>query len=55
MTASRPYRTALPPAAAIGELRANAGSQFDPRVVEAACTVLARGVPEPPASVADPI
>jgi HD-GYP domain-containing protein (c-di-GMP phosphodiesterase class II) len=49
MTASRPYRQAMAPAAAIAELRANGGSQFDPRVVEAACVVLARGLPEPPA------
>jgi HD-GYP domain-containing protein (c-di-GMP phosphodiesterase class II) len=49
MTASRPYRGALAPAAAIAELRANAGTQFDPRIVDAACVVLARGVPEAPA------
>ncbi len=56
MTASRPYRQALPTAAAIAELRANAGSQFDPRIVETACVVLARGVPAPlPQGAADPI
>jgi len=56
MTASRPYRKALPSADAIAELRANAGSQFDPRIVEAACVVLARGVPEsPPQGAPDPI
>jgi HD-GYP domain-containing protein (c-di-GMP phosphodiesterase class II) len=56
MTASRPYREALGAADAIAELRANAGSQFDPRIVEAACVVLARGVPElPPQGVPDPI
>lgn len=52
MTASRPYRPALTPSEAIAELRANGGTQFDPRVVEVACAVLARGLPEPAASVA---
>jgi len=33
MTTDRPYRTALPIEAAIGELEENAGTQFDPRVV----------------------
>ena len=35
MTSDRPYRKALPHRAAMAELTANAGSQFDPRVVEA--------------------
>jgi HD-GYP domain-containing protein (c-di-GMP phosphodiesterase class II) len=35
MTTDRSYRSALPLEAAIAELRANAGSQFDPAVVEA--------------------
>jgi HD-GYP domain-containing protein (c-di-GMP phosphodiesterase class II) len=35
MTTDRPYRRAMGIDAAIEELRANAGSQFDPRVVEA--------------------
>ncbi len=35
MTSDRPYRQALPRAAALEELRRNTGSQFDPRVVEA--------------------
>jgi diguanylate cyclase (GGDEF)-like protein/putative nucleotidyltransferase with HDIG domain len=35
MTSDRPYRKALPHAAAAAELRAGAGTQFDPRVVDA--------------------
>jgi diguanylate cyclase (GGDEF)-like protein/putative nucleotidyltransferase with HDIG domain len=35
MTSDRPYREALPHAAAAAELRAGAGTQFDPRVVGA--------------------
>jgi HD-GYP domain-containing protein (c-di-GMP phosphodiesterase class II) len=37
MTSSRPYSPAIPVAEAIAELRACADTQFDPRVVEAAC------------------
>jgi putative nucleotidyltransferase with HDIG domain len=40
MTADRPYRGAMSEAAAVEELRANIGSQFDPSVVEALITVL---------------
>jgi HD-GYP domain-containing protein (c-di-GMP phosphodiesterase class II) len=40
MTSPRPYRSQLSPAAALEELRRFAGSQFDPRVVEALCSVL---------------
>jgi putative nucleotidyltransferase with HDIG domain len=42
MTTRRSYREAMDPAAAARELRTNAGTQFDPAVVEAALTVLAR-------------
>ena len=42
MTTRRIYRDALTPQVAIRELRVNAGSQFDPVVVEAALAVLAR-------------
>ncbi len=35
MTAERPYRRALSTKSAVGELRANAGTQFNPVVVEA--------------------
>jgi HD-GYP domain-containing protein (c-di-GMP phosphodiesterase class II) len=41
MTSDRPYRRALPLAEALGELRRHAGTQFDPRVVEALLGVLA--------------
>jgi HD-GYP domain-containing protein (c-di-GMP phosphodiesterase class II) len=40
MTSDRPYRLALPQGEACWELRRNAGTQFDPRVVEAFLTVL---------------
>ena len=40
MTTNRPYRTAMPRAEAIAELRANAGSQFEPRIVESLIKVL---------------
>jgi HD-GYP domain-containing protein (c-di-GMP phosphodiesterase class II) len=41
MTTDRPYRAATTPEAAIAELRANSGTQFEPRVVEAVCQVAA--------------
>jgi HD-GYP domain-containing protein (c-di-GMP phosphodiesterase class II) len=34
MTTDRTYRPALPVSAAVAELSANAGEQFDPRVVK---------------------
>ena len=40
MTTDRPYRAAMPQAAALEELWANAGTQFDPRVVGALAAVL---------------
>jgi hypothetical protein len=40
MMSDRPYRIALGHAAAVRELRAGAGSQFDPRVVEALLDVV---------------
>jgi putative nucleotidyltransferase with HDIG domain len=42
MTTRRIYREPLPRQAAIDELRANAGTQFDPAVVDAALAVLER-------------
>src|SRR3954452_6436254 len=40
MTTDRPYRKAMPRSEAITELRANAGSQFEPRIVDALVHVL---------------
>ena len=42
MVSDRPYRKAMDPERAKDELRAHAGSQFDPRVVEAFLTVVER-------------
>ena len=53
MRTRRPWRPALEEAQAVGELRAGAGTQFDPDIVEAACAVLARGLPGKPGIVAD--
>jgi putative nucleotidyltransferase with HDIG domain len=54
MTTDRPYREAMPLERAIGELSANAGTQFDPHVVEALLRVLARhaGAEQGPAAAA---
>ena len=41
MTTDRPYRKALPKEVAVAELRKGAGSQFDPKVVEAFFEILA--------------
>ena len=40
MTTTRPYRTAMPRSEAIAELQTNAGSQFEPRIVESLIRVL---------------
>jgi putative nucleotidyltransferase with HDIG domain len=45
ITTTRSYRRAQSPEAAVAELQRCAGSQFDPRVVEAAVTVLGRPAP----------
>jgi HD-GYP domain-containing protein (c-di-GMP phosphodiesterase class II) len=42
MTTDRSYRPARPLTDALAELRACAGTHFDPRVAEATCTVVAR-------------
>jgi HD-GYP domain-containing protein (c-di-GMP phosphodiesterase class II) len=43
MVETRPYRPSLPSVDAVGELQANAGRQFDPACVEAACSALDSG------------
>ncbi|MGZ4409652.1 MAG: HD-GYP domain-containing protein [Gaiellaceae bacterium] len=43
MTTLRPYRPAMSQESAIEELRANAGTQFDPRIAAALLGVVARG------------
>jgi HD-GYP domain-containing protein (c-di-GMP phosphodiesterase class II) len=43
MTTDRPYRKALGPTAAVAELRANSGTQFDPEVVIALVKVVEEG------------
>jgi HD-GYP domain-containing protein (c-di-GMP phosphodiesterase class II) len=48
MTTDRPYRAAMSQETAVEELWANAGSQFDPRVVAALATVIRRGMPSEP-------
>jgi putative nucleotidyltransferase with HDIG domain len=53
MTTRRPYRPPLAPAAALTEVCTNAGTQFDPEVVDAAGVVLARGLPAQPDVIAD--
>jgi diguanylate cyclase (GGDEF)-like protein/PAS domain S-box-containing protein len=42
MTTARPYRAARSPERALAELRANAGSQFDPTVVDALTRTVSR-------------
>ena len=45
MVHDRPYKTALSHDEALAELRANAGTQFDPEVVNVFCATYAEGVP----------
>ena len=45
MTTDRPYRAAMSRDAAVGELHANTGTQFDPKVVSALIEVVEQGVP----------
>jgi HD domain len=45
MTTNRPYRNAMSTAEALDELRAGAGTQFDPAVVDALCTLIESGAP----------
>jgi HD-GYP domain-containing protein (c-di-GMP phosphodiesterase class II) len=51
MTTDRPYRGAMPREAAIEELHANSGSQFDPRIITAVVKVVLEGEPAQLASV----
>ena len=52
ITSDRPYRPARPPEEAVAELRRCAGTQFDERVVEVLCVLLAEegpgSLPAPP-------
>jgi HD-GYP domain-containing protein (c-di-GMP phosphodiesterase class II) len=48
VTTDRPYRRALPLAAATRELREHAGTQFDPAVVEVLLALAGKGDPAPP-------
>jgi HD domain len=45
MTTNRPYRGAMTSAEALDELRAGAGTQFDPRIVDALCSLVEAGTP----------
>lgn len=45
MVHDRPYRNAHDHAHALAELRANAGTQFDPDIVDVFCEIFADGVP----------
>jgi HD-GYP domain-containing protein (c-di-GMP phosphodiesterase class II) len=53
MTTDRPYPSALSQEHALEELRANAGTQFDPEVVSAFLRVVARQEPAQVASYED--
>jgi HD-GYP domain-containing protein (c-di-GMP phosphodiesterase class II) len=53
MTTDRSYRRAMPLSAALAELQANRGTQFDPRVVDALLDLYADAVPAADASSAD--
>jgi putative nucleotidyltransferase with HDIG domain len=52
MTTDRPYRDALPASVALAELAKHAGTQFDPRVVDALSAVVGRSSPGPLAAAA---
>ena len=45
MTTDQPYCAAMPHEAAVAELRANTGAQFDPKIVTALIKVAAQGAP----------
>jgi hypothetical protein len=55
MTTDRSYRKAMPIAEAIEELQRNAGSQFDPHVVDVLIGVIGQAGPQPPLRAPDPL
>jgi putative nucleotidyltransferase with HDIG domain len=52
MTTDRAYRAAMPTADAVEELRANAGTQFEPAIVDVLIQIVGRDLPTRPASAA---
>jgi ribonuclease P protein subunit RPR2 len=52
MTSDRPYREARPPGHALDEIRAGAGTQFDPEVVEVFVALVEQGAVGPTAASA---
>ena len=54
MTTDRSYRKALPLSVAVAELRANAGTQFAPEVVDALIAVVERDAPDWELSLTEP-
>ena len=48
MTTERPYRPALTPAQAVDELRAGAGTKYDPDVIDALLDLLGHDKPQVP-------
>jgi hypothetical protein len=48
MTTNRPYRRAMSQGEALAELRAGAGTQFDPAVIDALCAIVEAGSPAVP-------
>ena len=55
LTTTRSYRRAQSPEAAVEELRRCAGTQFDPKVVDAVVAVLARPGPDNPDEFLAPV
>lgn len=55
MTSDRPYRQALPNVEALRRLRAGAGSQFDPSVVDAFCDLMEDHVAMLPSDAVAPV
>jgi HD-GYP domain-containing protein (c-di-GMP phosphodiesterase class II) len=55
MTTDRPYRRAMSADAALAELRTNAGTQFEPRVVEAVVEVVEDGLSDETEALSDAV